>query len=226
MGTTRAKMGRIHSQGILPLLKTLNTMEWGGVLRLRFGTQIGAVWWVKGQIVHAVHYEGKSQMDGIPALDAIILWKDGTFLLEADVLPPARSIRTAMEDILKRMESRRTMIKSGESPADSEWDLESLLDELRHRVPGLESVSICRGTVLEETTEYDETEKEWLAHQLQIYMADDDTPETLYVQQQGHTLLIVKNGLIATVLSAQSATAPEALFWASQEAQRRLPVLK
>jgi hypothetical protein len=98
-----------------------------------------------------------------------------------------------------------------------------VFDGLRQRVPGLESLSLMRGPICEATTSHDATEMDWMDRQLRSFFAKDhQEPDTLFVEEGGHSLLVIKQGSVATVLSARTGTAPEALFWAGAEAQRRV----
>jgi hypothetical protein len=198
---------------------------WGGVLRVKAEGRSASLWFVKGQLAHGVLTQGKERSEGIVAVESAAGWKNGTFMLEAGALPPARTIRLAMEDILRFLAelTGQTEDHVAEEAASSNDNLESLLQDLRVRVPGLESISVLNGALVEATTAQDLTERGWLSDQLRTY-CDDDTakPEKLFLQQGEHSLLILKRGQLATVLSARTGTAPEALFWAGEEARKRV----
>ncbi len=179
-------------------------------------------WLIQGQLVHAVHQEGERRLEGPEALAAILAWREGAYWIESGALPPARTIRQPMEQILAA--------RPGDDPAEranadafAAEPLASVLETLRERVPGLESLSVSKGRTLEATTTSDERERDWLDGQLRRYFAEDRLePERLFVQQGDHALLILSRGSLAAVLSARAGTTPEALFWAGEEARKRM----
>lgn len=148
-------------------------------------------------------------------------------MLETDVLLPERTIRMSTEQLLAnvREQAHRQREHFGESQRSAVVGrtLLQVFDGLRERVPGLESLSLMRGPVCEATTAHDASEMDWMDRQLKAFFAKDhEEPDTLFVQEGGHSLLILKQGSLATVLSARTGTTPEALFWAGAEAQRRV----
>jgi len=228
MGNVNTVVGLLSERGVLPLLRSASRGEWSGAMRLRSGRSAAAVWLVKGQVVHALIKDGVLQEDGLPALEQIVNWHDGNYLLEPDALPPARSIRLEMPVVLQ-MVSQRSASQPVDDPEktavheEAASELEGVLGRLRERVPGLESLSVSRGTLLAATTVRDEAERHWLSHQLETYLNENaECLEKLYVQQDNHTLLILRRGRMATVLSARNETAPEALFWAGEEVHRQM----
>jgi len=226
MGKERADMGRLDRRGSLPLVESAHHHEWSGVIRLRNGRMVGAVWMVKGHLVHAVMLQDGAQIEGVSALESISAWREGTYFLDPNALPPARTIRLGMADVLSAL--RRS---AGTEPRESarveaiasRRGLSDLLQTLRERVPGLESLSLSRGITVEATTTADAAEREWVNGQIRRYCDEDESmPERLFVQDGDHALLIVKKGRLAAVLSARGATAPEALLWAGEEAQKEV----
>ncbi|HEY3296258.1 MAG TPA: DUF4388 domain-containing protein [bacterium] len=222
MGKKETTLGNLDERGVLPVIRAIFHDEWGGVLRVRTAGRNCSLWFVKGQIAHALLTEGKQRVDGVAALEKVALWTKGTFMLDAGELPPARSIRLAMDDILSFLEHEAGAVT--EAAAEPKLDhLESVLESLRERVPGLESLSVMNGALVEATTALDLKERGWLSEQLRSYCGEDSVkPEKLFLQQGDHTLLILKRGQLATVLSARTGTAPEALFWAGEEARKRV----
>jgi hypothetical protein len=224
MGNERAIMGHLD-HGLLPLIETAYRERWSGVIRLRNGRRMGAAWLVKGHAVHAVTVENGSQTEGVAALEAIAIWFGGTYFLEASALPPERTIRLDMEDVLENL---RQVTEAGRkkqilAPPLNEETLNSVLKTLRQRVPGLESLSLSQGATVEATTAADQAEREWVSDQLRQYYRDDARlPERLLMQHGDHALLIVQKGRFATVLSARGGTTPEALLWAGEEVQKRV----
>jgi len=214
-------MGRLDRRGLLPLLESAHHHEWSGVIRLRNGRMVGAVWMVKGQLVHAVMLQDGAQIEDASALESISTWREGTYFLDPSALPPARTIRLGMADVLSAL--RRSAEGERRESAPSARGLSDVLQTLRERVPGLESLSLSRGASLEATTAADAAEREWVNGQIRRYCDEDvSMPERLLVQDGDHVLLIVKKGPLAAVLSADGATAPEALFWAGEVAQKKM----
>lgn len=225
MGRKRAILGTIGDQGVQPVLAELCGQKWTGVLRLRKESRIGAIWLVNGSIVHALLIAGKLRTEGPTALRAAATWNGASVMHEAGALPPARTIREPMDILLSAM---RAEAPAGTQPAAGaeripDTELEDVLETLRARVPGLESLSVTRGAAMEATTTRDLAELQRLDATLQEhYGAEGYEPETMYVQQGGHSILILRSGSLAAILSARTGTAPEALFWAGGEARRRM----
>ncbi|RPH95063.1 DUF4388 domain-containing protein [candidate division KSB1 bacterium] len=227
MGNKRAIMGNLDVQGALPLLQSVFTDQWSGVVRVRSGHRMGTMWLVKGSIVHAILLEGQRKSEGMNAFEQITAWREGVYLLEEGVLPPERTIRVDMPILLDQLLSSDETAVQSPFPVlpnpENRNQLSVVFQTLRERVPGLESLSLTRGATVEATTVADVAERDWLHDQLQVYCHEASTvPEKLYLQQGEHTLLIIKQGTLATVLSACRGTAPEALFWAGEEARRRM----
>lgn len=225
MGKKRAIMGNIGGMGMLPVLTAMHQKNWTGVLRLRQSQRIGAIWLTNGSVVHALLLDGKARTEGPAAFRVMAAWSTGTFLRETGLLPPARSIRESMESLLALV---RAHVTETEAPAPAAYEnaaagLSSVLESLRARVPGLESISVTRGARVEATTVQNAAERTRLDHALQEHFIENrQEPETLYLQQGGHSILIVRSGGLAAVLAARTGTTPEALFWAGEEAQRQM----
>jgi hypothetical protein len=101
--------------------------------------------------------------------------------------------------------------------------LDKLIESLRRRVPGIESISLVADEQFEATTAVDETEREWIGRQLKRISGNGKMrPEALYMKLQGRALLVIGDESNSTVLSAKDDTEPEAMFWAGKEAYRRL----
>lgn len=217
-------MGRLDRRGLLPLVESAHRSEWSGVIRLRHGRAVGAVWTVKGHVVHALRLEDGVKTEGVSALESLATWREGTYFLEVNVLPPARTVRLGIEVILASLwrlsGGERAKHVSSKSDA-SRRVLSAVLQNLRERVPGLESLSLSRGSAVEATTASDTTEREWLNGQVRRYCDDGGTAAGRLLLQDGdHALLIVKKGCLAAVLFARGATTPEALWWAGEEARK------
>jgi hypothetical protein len=226
MTELRMISGKLDERGVLPLLEMALTEEWSGALRLKRGRLAGALWIVKGNVAHAT-LTGSVTLTGAEAFEAQCAWQEGEYVLEAGVLPPERTIRTASDQLIAEM--RKHAEQNREEFADSQHSavvgrkLLHVFDGLRERVPGLESLSLMRGPICEATTSKNATEIDWMDRQLKSFFAKDhEEPDTLFVQEGTHSLLILKRGMTATVLSARTGTAPEALFWAGAEAQRQV----
>ena len=226
MGENRTIVGKLDDRGMLPLLDMALAEEWGGSMQVKRGLLTGTIWTVSGQVVHA-ELKGVGTLDELEAFEAVSSWRDGEYILESGALPPARSIRIATERLLATLRdslaSQQVQFGEGQRSAVVGRTLLQVFDGLRERVPGLESVSVVRGTICEATSSQDTEELDWMDGQLKSFFAKDhEEPDTLFVQEGAHTLLILKQGSLATVLSARTGTSPEALFWAGSEAQRRV----
>jgi hypothetical protein len=114
MGKERANMGRLDRRGLLPLVESAHHHEWSGVIRLRRERKVGAVWMVKGCVVHAIELRDGAQREGVSALESISGWRDGTYFIDANSLPPARTIRLEMGPVLTAL--RRSARSEAESP--------------------------------------------------------------------------------------------------------------
>lgn len=226
MGSSQTRLGSIDGQGVTFLIESLFRGGWSGALRLRHARQIGSVWMVGGEAVHAVWLEGKCRLEGIPALERLTRWSEGTYLLDEGALPPERSVREDTGELLTRFrvaESAPYRRPAGSEAAATDLALETLLSTLRERVPGLESLSISSGDALEATTERDAQTRERLnRHWRALRDESGEQTETLYIRQGDRTLLVVKTGSVAAILSAQPHTSPEALLWAGMEAGRKI----
>jgi hypothetical protein len=226
MGKERADMGRLDRRALLPVIEAAFHRAWNGVIRLRNGHRIGAVWMVKGHVVHAIMLQDGARTEGPAALESISTWSEGTYFLDPGALPPARTIRLDAQEMLKTL--RRLTDSETPSIADAGVTaslpaLNEMLETLRARVPGLESLSVSRGATVEASTAADAAETEWLNGQLRRYCSDIlSSPERLLLQDGDHTLLIVKKGQMAAVLSARGTTTLEALLWAGEEAQKEV----
>jgi hypothetical protein len=226
MGKDRASLGNLEGQGIVSLLRTAYKKSWSGVVRARSEGRSGALWLVRGQLTDCVMIEGSNRFEGLAALEDMAWWENITFMLDPDALPPARSIRLAMSDILDSLDRIHRHATSGvpeTAAATPGLNLDELFESLRERVPGLEAIGVTQGSALKDTTMGKDADKSWLDRQLQAHFFDrSPDPEQLYLQDGDHTLLIVRQGPLAAVLMARSGTAPEALFWAGQEARKRM----
>jgi hypothetical protein len=212
MGKERADMGRLDRRGLLPLLESAHHHD---------GRMVGAVWMVKGQLVHAVMLQDGAQIEDASALQSISTWREGTYFLDPNALPPARTIRLRMGDVLSAL--RRSAGTEGRETVPLPQGLRDVLQTLRERVPGLESLSLSRGANVEATTAAGAAEREWVNSQIRRYCDENASgPEKLFVQDGDHALLIVTKGALTAVLSADGATAPEALFWAGEVAQNEI----
>ena len=226
MGEDRMIVGKVDDRGVLPLIEMALAEEWSGGMQLKRNHLTGTIWTVKGQIVHA-DLRGKATLDGLEAFEAVSVWREGEYILKAGFLPPARSIRIPTERLLSSLRellaNQQEQFGEGQRSAVVGRTLLHVFDGLRERVPGLESLSLVRGTICEATTSRNIDEMDWMDRQLKSFFAKDhDEPDTLFVQEGDHALLILKSGSVSTVLSARTGTAPEALFWAGTEAQRRV----
>jgi hypothetical protein len=225
MNKKRTIMGKLNAQGLLPVLRSAHKQNWEGALRLRKGAENGTIWFVKGQIVHCLHILKQQQLDGMDAYRSLLTWTEGAFLLESSVLPPDRTIRQSMPELIKLAEEMN--VSNGDVRIEGEAELlnnlEGVLGTLRTRVPGLESLSVLNGDTIKATTVCQSTEREWLDNQLHAYfLSGRNNPARLFFEQDEHALLVIRNGFKAMVLAAKSGTAPEALFWAGEEANKQM----
>ena len=230
MGMLRSRLGSIAESGAIGVVEALFRDGWSGALRLRRARQIGNVWMIGGDIVHALWMEGKNKVEGVRAFEKLMTWSEGTYLLDEGALPPERSVREDTGMLLQRMissEARAIGETAARASAASRIDLEALLSNLRERVPGIESLSVSSGDALAATTEHDTKTREWLHQQWKAFRDESgDQTETLLLRQGNRTLLVVKSGSLAAILSAQPHTTPEALLWAGADAGRRIQSLE
>jgi hypothetical protein len=227
MSQAQTVLVHLDEQGVAPLLRSLYQARWAGAIRIRRLNSFGTMWCVKGSLVHATVLDGGTRSEGDDALRQIADWHDGTYFMEDGVLPPARTIRIAMEIVLGDLGASSTVEAAqadGEAnQGNDQENLEKILNDLRSRVPGLESLSLLRGGALEASTLHDLNQREWLAAQLEKYFSlNTARPEKLYLQEGKYSLLVMKSGQTAAVLAAKVDTSPEALFWAGEEARRKV----
>jgi len=228
MSILSTRVGSISDDGLLAIVEALHKYVWSGALRLRHGKQFGNVWMVGGEIVHAVWNEGLDRQEGRPALERLLRWQKGTYLLEDSSLPPERSLREETRDILHGVYKEVNCCdkKSAAEVSTARVNLSSLLSDLRERVPGIESLSVSSGDALGATTEHDTKTREWLDQQWRAFRDSmGDRAETLLLRRGDRTLLVVRNGSLATILLAQPSTDPEKLLWAGAEAERKIEEL-
>lgn len=230
MGILQTRMGSIANGGISAIVKKLHGDLWSGALRLRDGRQFGNIWMVGGEIVHAALKNGTKTMEGGAALERLASWQEGTYLLDDHALPPERSIREETGELLRGVFISATHVNEETAVrerAASRMDLETLLSDLRVRVPGIESLSVSSGEALAATTEHDTKTREWLHRQWRVFREETgDQTETLLLRQGERILLVAKCGSMATILSAHPNTTPEALLWAGAEAGRKIKALQ
>ena len=226
MAESRTIVGTLDERGVLPILELALAEHWTGELRLKRAKLSASLWIVSGEIVHALVH-GTAALAGSEAFDIVAMWRDGEYILQAGALPPDRSVRIPAEQLLASLREQAALQperfrKSQRSTVVGKALLQ-VFDGLRERVPGLESLSLMRGPIFEATTSHNVDEMDWMDRHLKSFFAKDHhEPDTLYVQEGGHTLLVLKRGSVATILSARMGTAPEALFWAGTEAQKRV----
>ncbi|MDD5087243.1 MAG: DUF4388 domain-containing protein [bacterium] len=229
MGVMKSRMGTLGAGGVIRIVEPLCREGWSGALRLRHARRTGSIWMVGGEIVHALWIEGGRKAEGRRAFERLMTWSEGTYLLDDEALPPERSVREDMATLLRDKLSEAAAERGEaitQAPAERPMDLEALLTHLRDRVPGIESVSVSSGDDLAASTEHDATRREWLHRQWQAFRDEtDDQTETLLLRQGNRTVLVVRHGSLAAILSAQPQTTPEALLWAGAEAGRQIKFL-
>lgn len=227
MGTDRAKIGSLQDNGVITLLEDSYRNSLSGALRFTTSTSAGTIWLVRGQAVHANCVTPEDVYDGMRAFELLVTWLQGSFHIDEDVLPPGRTIRLPMADLIlaAKQSARRTLISDMQAyaPRTLNQRLDSIIEALRKRVPGIESISVISKDHLEASTTEEEGEREWIGKQVQLFTErNQERPETLYLKVHGRALLMIGDEQESTVLSASEDTAPEAMFWAGQEAQRRI----
>jgi hypothetical protein len=170
-----------------------------GALRLREGRIIGAIWTVRGEVVHALYVQDDARIEGEEAFDRLLYLQAGSFYWELDALPPTRSIRLPEPEDVDMAAG-----VSGAESADPIWP-DTLISqweaELKARVPGLSSIQVV---------ELDNTRVQREPVNLNLIR----TPEHLH--------LSVKVATLDIHLSATPDTAPEALLWAAEVMRRKL----
>jgi hypothetical protein len=227
MGTDRANIGSLQDHGVISLLEDAYRDTLSGALRLTTATSSGTIWIVRGQAVHANCVTSQDVYEGMSALELLVGWTAGSFHVDNEVLPPGRTIRLPMSDLIlaAKQSARRALIQNAAAyaPTAVHRRLDLIMQELRKRVPGLESLSLINENGLEESTAERSEEREWIGNQVRLFSEKLQLqPETLFLKMQGRALLMIGDANESTVLSASEDTAPEALLWAGKEALRKM----
>jgi hypothetical protein len=227
MGTDRANIGSLQEHGVIPLLEDAYRDSWNGALRLTTATSSGTIWIVRGQAAHANCVTPQDVYEGMRAFELLVGWTAGSFHIDRDILPPGRTIRLPMSDLIlaAKQSARRALIQNTQAytPTAVHHRLDTIMQELRKRVPGLESLSLVNENRLEESTAEQREEREWIDTQVRLISERLQLrPETLFLKMQGRALLMIGDATESTVLSASEDTAPEAMFWAGKEAVRKI----
>ncbi|MBI5059417.1 DUF4388 domain-containing protein [candidate division KSB1 bacterium] len=195
-----------------------------GALRVRSSMVIGALWWVRGDIVHAMTVEGARQTEGIPAIYEIAGLESGTFFYEPGTLPPLRTIRLATATILADQGLWRDAGRATSDVPESDADraLHAWVKSIQSRVPGIESVSIGDRLGLRYSTARDVQSRERLAEFWVGAGADGTAADLRMYRTHVHLLLALGLNDSVLLLEATRFTAPEALLWAAEDAQHVL----
>ena len=231
MGADRAKIGSLQERGVITLLEDTYRESLSGALRLTTSTSSGTIWQVRGQAVHAKCETPDGLHEGMSAFEQLVTWQQGSYYIDEDELPPGRTIRLPMADLIlaAKQSARRSLISEMQAyaPRTVTRRLDSIMETLRERVPGLESITVLTEDAVEESTTEEASEREWIGSQIRQHLNRDEMrPETMYLKLKGRALLMIGDDKESTVLSATEDTAPEAMFWAGQEAWRRIRLQK
>jgi hypothetical protein len=227
MDTDRAKIGSLQEHGVISLLEDAYRDTWSGAFRLTTATSSGTIWIVRGQAVHANCVTSQDLYEGMGAFELLVGWMTGSYHIDNDILPPGRTIRLPMSDLIlaAKQSARRALIQNAQAytPTAVHLRLHTIMTELRQRVPGLESLSLINENRLQESTSEQSEEREWIGNQVKLFSERLQLqPETLFLKMQGRALLMIGDANESTVLSAAEDTAPEAMFWAGKEAVRKI----
>lgn len=198
MAEIRAIIGRVEAGAISAELKRAIVTKTTGVLRLRDGRKIGAIWTVRGEVVHALHVEDGMRCEGSEAFDRLIYLNSGTFYWELETLPPARSIRLPEPE--EPVEERAAVEDLEGEPEYSEL-LSLCENDLKQRVPGITMIQIVQRTRRQPRTE---------------------TVDLNLIRTAQHLHLSQQVGNVDVHLDASAETAPEALLWAADVIRRKL----
>ncbi|MBU0691173.1 DUF4388 domain-containing protein [bacterium] len=212
---------------MIALLEDSYRNSLSGALRFTTSTSTGTIWLVRGQAVHANCVTPEEVYEGMRAFELLVTWLHGSYHIDEDVLPPGRTIRLPMADLIlaAKQSIRRALISDMQAyaPRTINQRLDSIIEVLRKRVPGIESISVINRDQLEASTSEEKSEREWIGKQIRQFTEQSQSrPETLYLKVQGRALLMIGDEQESTVLSATEDTTPEAMFWAGQEALRRI----
>jgi hypothetical protein len=231
MGTDRATIGSLQECGVITLLEDAYRSSLSGALRLTTATSSGTIWLVRGQAVHANCVTPEEVSEGMSAFEKLVTWLKGSYHIDEDVLPPGRAIRLPMSDLIlaAKQSARRILITKTQAyvPKPMKDRLEMVMEQLRKRVPGIESISLLSRDQVEASTAEEESEREWIGNLIKQHAVQQQArPETLYLKLQGRALLMIGDEKESTILSATDDTTPEAMFWAVKEAQKRIRLQK
>lgn len=221
---TRAVMGTLTEQNLRTLLESAQNGEWSGALRIKRISDSGIVWLVRGEIAHA-ETDGDETIEGMQALENMIAWSEGSYLLDSDLLPPSRSIRLPMMDIISGLDQSKPARKLAEMyvPQTLTVRLEQVLKQIREQMPELKSLTFVKDNIFEATTMSQDPELDWVDRQLKSLKFDaESNRETMYIEREGKSLFILRQGKRATVLSAEGRLEPQSLMWAAEEAVRSI----
>ena len=227
MGRDQARIGSLQEYGVISLLEDAYRDTWSGALRFTTATSSGTIWIVRGQAVHANCVTPQDVYAGMSAFELLVSWASGSYHVDKDVLPPGRTIRLPMSDMIlaAKQSARRSSGKTTQlhTPKALHRHLGAIMMELRKRVPGLESLSLMNENRIEESTAEQREEREWISNQIKLFSGKlQKRPEALFLKMQGRALLMIGDERESTVLSASEDTAPEAMFWAGNEAIRKI----
>lgn len=129
---------------LLPDLIQIYTVSLAdGALTIRRGTELGTIWFSRGEMVHAVCQD----KIGEEAVYQLLKWQNGQFSLDADAHPPERSITASWQKVL--MEGCRLLDENGGST-----EAEDALEQLEQSLDGFQSAAVLsfEGSVLAQRT--------------------------------------------------------------------------
>jgi hypothetical protein len=226
MVRARTVAGTLDHRGLLPILELASSESWSGQIRVSRPQESAGIWMVNGEIVHAI-LRGRDSVDGFHSLTMSSRWRQGEYVLHADSLPPDRTIRIPTTQLLsvirKTISDSENIVEVATATPVVGRVLLEVLNGLKAKVPGLESVSLTRGANVEATTFRNRDEMKWMERRLRAFFAGDDIKaDALYVQEGIHSLLILKGDSVSTIVSARPGTPREELFWAGSEIQRQV----
>ncbi|MCK6682379.1 MAG: response regulator [Thermoanaerobaculia bacterium] len=111
-----------------------------GALRIDRGGETGAIWFDRGQVVHAE----KGELLGEEAFYSLIGWQGGRFWLEKGAVPPGRTITDAWQTLLiegcRRLDEAAAKDVPAAEPAIQDWAVISRL--LRESLNGAQVLDV------------------------------------------------------------------------------------
>jgi hypothetical protein len=189
-------------------LERLSKRAWTGVARVRTSGAFGAVWFVKGNCVHAAVEHGQTSITGWKALERLSRWQKGAILLEKNVLPPERSIRLEQRVVWARLNSANT-VRAGNADerntSAASDHVKAVQTDIVNHFPGILYLSTTDGKSTAHTGHLDNQNRSWVRKCLDAF-SDKREVKRLVVENRNQILLVNNTGSLQTVVVANAGT--------------------